>query len=995
MTSPFASTQGSLFSSDFLGETIVGVEEWAAVSEADLEQLARDLRDIFNAFPTDHPKDQAPNESQTEDDLIWPVLERLGWRDHLRQQNLSPRARADVPDGLLFADAEAKKRANGFPEEWKRYELGLAVVECKRWARPLDRRSGQTGEDTAPSTQMLRYLRRVDDLTQGNLRWGILTNGQRWRLYYQGARSVSEQFFELDLASLLHSSHHSPHPSPPNSPPHGPRPRPDFHDAPLPLDQGERAHWLKVFYLLFRKAAFQPAETHTQPFHARALDEGRFYEERVTENLSNLVFGTVFPLLGKAIADQNPDASLEDVRDAALVFLYRLLFIIYAEDRHLLPVQDSKYDDYSLREKVRNDVKRRKDTGDTFSLTSARYWSVIDDLCRAIDQGDASIGLPPYNGGLFERARTPLLSTTRLGDQVVADIIDALSFEQTPDGRRYINYRDLSVQQLGSIYERLLEYEITRDRNKGGDGAGAGDKDSDSAGARNRNSDSDALIVRPNIFARKGSGSYYTPDDLVSLIIRETVGPLVVRQMDAFRAAQADLEKEGFATEQIRARLSASDPAEGILNLKVCDPAMGSGHFLVSLVDYLADHVIAAIAEAEALVEGYRSPLSGRIERIRETIWTNALEKHWSVRAEQLDDRHIVRRMVLKRCVYGVDKNPMAVELAKVSLWLHTFTVGAPLSFLDHHLCHGDSLFGAWVRDGLDRVAAHGALFLNGPIQRAMSAARGMDQIEHLTDAEIDEAHQSAEIFEEVRAKTAPLDALLSLFHAFDWLDIKDKEEKAALNSFFDGQFGNPDDIALSLVSDIQRAQGAQAGQGAQGAQGGQAVHGGQEGQETQAVQGIQGSQALPEGHGVQGNSPAATAAAQGTAAANTAQTTEEAKIAAIFNDILARARALIREESFLNWQVAFPGVWTDWKAANAANAVHGEKVGGGGVRRIRLPCGDRQPALGPHKAGTGGMVRHPQAGHRHGHQSRRAERHDRGPQNIGRGPRPGTGPGL
>ena len=90
------------------------------------------------------------------------------------------------------------------------------------------------------------------------------------------------------------------------------------------------------------------------------------------------------------------------------------------------------YDDYALREKVRGDVGQRKDRDDVFSASAARYWSAIDDLCRAIDQGDASIGLPPYNGGLFDRQRVPLLTNIRLGDEVMAEAIDALSFEQTP-----------------------------------------------------------------------------------------------------------------------------------------------------------------------------------------------------------------------------------------------------------------------------------------------------------------------------------------------------------------------------------------------------------------------------------------------------------------------------------------------------------------------------------------------------------------------------------
>ena len=328
------------------------------------------------------------------------------------------------------------------------------------------------------------------------------------------------------------------------------------------------------------------------------------------------------------------------MREAALVLLYRLLFILYAEDRDLLPVRDTRYDDYALRERVRGDIGRRKDQGDTFAETLTTFWSAVDDLCRAIDQGEVSIGLPPYNGGLFDRTRVPLLDRIRLGDRVMADVIDALSFEQNEAGRRrYINYRDLGVRQLGSIYERLLEHELVPD--------------------------GEAVAVRPNIFARKGSGSYYTPDDLVGLIVEETIGPLVQARMNGFMEEAARVPADEQARVQAVAGLAEYDPAEAILALKVCDPAMGSGHFLVTLVDYLADRVIGAMAEAEAAVEGYVSPLASRVQAIRERIVANAEERNWTIDRDRLDDRHIVRRMVLKRCVYGVDKNPMAVELAK------------------------------------------------------------------------------------------------------------------------------------------------------------------------------------------------------------------------------------------------------------------------------------------------------------------------------------------
>ena len=849
---------GSLFAGDLLAESIVRSADWAALDDESLHEIEASLRVVFARFPAA----SSPNESQTEDDLIWPVLQCLGWTESLRQQNLTPQGREDVPDGLLFADETAKDRANHFAEEWKRYEFGAAMVESKRWLRSLDRRSGSRGEGAAPSIQMLRYLRRVDDLTSGGLRWGILTNGARWRLYYQGARSVSEQFFEIDLAALLGLPGHN--------------------EGDSALSKSERRHGLKLFVLFFRREAFLPDDADSRTFHQWALDEGRLHQERVAADLSDLVFGRVFPEIARAIAREAPDAPLGEVRDAALVVLYRLLFILYAEDRDLLPVRDERYDDYGLRHKVRGDVGRRKDRGDTFSETAARYWSAIDDLCRAIDAGDPSIGLPPYNGGLFDRARAPLLDRVRLGDRVMAGVIDALSFEARPEGRRYINYRDLSVQQLGSIYERLLEHEIARE--------------------------GDEIVVRPNVFARKGSGSYYTPDELVGLILEETIGPLVRSRLDAFAAEAARLRKSRRSARRRLEELGDLDPALKLLELKVCDPAMGSGHFLVGFVDYLADRVIASMAEAEDALEGYVSPLVKDIDTVRDTVLRNAGRRGWTIRPEQLDDRHVVRRMVLKRCVYGVDKNPMVVELAKVSLWLHTFTVGAPLGFLDHHLRCGDSLFGSWVRRGIDRAEEGGRLFLHEPLNQAMRATRSMQVIEKLIDAEIDEAERSAGVFDRLQRLTAPLDAFLSLVHGFEWLNVRNEEDKAALQSFFIGAFGDPVDIATGAapVADgaADRAECEASGSGA----GEPSRSGASEpaGVEPSRAPGLGTGETMgPEARGTPG--PRANAA---VGSQRFALLLDRAR------DLVSRARALVAEERFLNWQVAFPGVWSDWDSS-------------------------------------------------------------------------------
>lgn len=460
--------------------------------------------------------------------------------------------------------------------------------------------------------------------------------------------------------------------------------------------------------------------------------------------------------------------------------------------------------------------------GDAFSTSAARIWGHVSDLSRIIDKGDSSVGIPPYNGGLFATEGTPLLTSARIPDSVMAPALDALSYERSTGERRYINYRDLSVQQLGSIYERLLEFEIVRD-------------------------DAGALTVRPNLFARKNSGSYYTPDELVGLILDETLEPLISERLDAFRAAFGKLAAKDSEDYQ-RRELRAADPADAILGLRVCDPAMGSGHFLVSLVDTLADHVLDAMAEAASLGAGlhYTSPLADKIEDIRVTILKNARAANWTIDEEQLDDRHIVRRMVLKRCVYGVDKNPMAVELAKVALWLHTFTVGAPLSFIDHHLHAGDSLFGLWVRDAIDKASALGGeLLYNEALRNAQRSAEAMKTIEALTDVEIAEAHRSAAMYQDVELMTGELDGFVSFIHALDWLDLKAKDDKALVRLWLDGRFGDP----------IPIARGRKA----------------------------------PEG--------------------GKARSEEVEAFTAIWN----RARALVAEERFLNWQISFPGVWNNW----------------------------------------------------------------------------------
>lgn len=755
--------QGQLFTQDFLQRGIESTPPWQALSAGDVVRFEAALAAIFAALP----EGSTINEAQTEQLIIQPVLRELGWADDtLPQVNLSPRQREDVPDQLLFADAAAKARALTEKKDDRRYHHGLAILEAKRWGRPLDRgESADPHDPGAPSSQMLRYLSRVDVISDRKIKWGLLTNGAIWRLYWQDARSRAEEFFEINLAAVL-----------------------DLPGLQRDIDDIEPAHGLKLFFLFFHRSAFltQTWDSADRTFHAYALGEARLYEEKVSQDLGARVFTEIFPQLAEALARGDLQAVkqdvsygqfkrkqytreyLDEVREAALILLYRLLFLFYAEDRNLLPVRDPRYHPYSvrrLRERIRDEVDARK----TYSTKIDNIWRDLQGAFRLIDEGDDAVGMPAYNGGLFDRARAPLLERTRVPDAVMAPIIDALSRRTEDLLHAWINYRDLSVSHLGGIYERLLEYTLVHE-------VQAEDDYRDKP-------EIDRIVARPASFARKVSGSYYTHDDLVRLILRESIGTLAHERIEAFDKLVNRLGKKKSLTPTDWDALDQTDPASRLLDLKVCDPAMGSGHFLVALVDDLADRVLEAINSAQHLVVGkdfsahlielgrpWQSPLVVRIAQVRQTIRAAAKEHGWAVTDAQLDDRHIVRRMILKKTIFGVDKNLMAVELAKTALWLHTFTVGAPLSFLDHHLKHGDSLHGECLPDVQRGLSALGMLFQQAELQRLERAARSLTQVADFTDVDLAEARQSKQLAAEAEAEVAPLHALLDFWRALRWL---------------------------------------------------------------------------------------------------------------------------------------------------------------------------------------------------------------------------------
>jgi hypothetical protein len=826
VTSPFS---GSLFARHFLDEGVRETLAWRSLSDDRVRALRTTLESAVSSFGAS----TSPNEATTEQELILPVLVLLGWSHTLPQQGAGGRGRSDVPDRLLFASAEDKAAALAEPREEERYRHGISFLEAKRWQRPLDRgENGGAPDPGTPSAQMLRYLSRAEAASERRIQWGMLTNGRHWRLYWQGARSRAEEYFEVDADALSG-------------------------------DQPGADDLARLFVLVFGRDAFVPDESDPQrrPFLRLAREESRFWEELVSRDLGKRVFEEIFPRLLEGLARHDSPAPagadaafLDELRQAALTLLYRLLFVLYAEDRRLLPVGDERYDRYSLH-RLRLELGRRLDAGEAFSARAYGIDQRLRDLFAATGEGDGSIGLPPCDGGLFDRGRSPLLERVRLPDAELAPLLDALSRRREPDGRhRWINYRDLSVQHLGSIYERLFEREP----------AMVGDR----------------IVLRPQPAARKSSGSYYTPDSLVRRILEEAVGPLVADAVAGFETAAEALAADRKRTREERlAALAHHDPAARLVGLRICDPAMGSGHFLVSLVDYLTDHVLEQMALVESAVpwappgKPYRSPLAARIEQVRLQVLDNARREGWAIDASQLDDRHIVRRIVLKRVVYGVDKNPMAVDLAKVALWLHSFTAGAPLSFLDPHLRVGDSLHGEWsaaIVAAFDRV---GALWLGQERAKVAGASRTMAELARIADSDVAEVRRSQQLHRQAEGELASLRRLFDFWHALRWIDpvagrAPGAESHPGVAPLLRGVFGSPLEVL-----------------------------------------------------------------AAGRVEARFAATAEAAAV----EDLLGRVREVAARERFLHWELAFPEVWTSDLESPVPGGGFDAVVGNPPWERIRL----------------------------------------------------------
>ena len=678
----------SLFSGYYLEERIDTLEGWDCDGEA--EQAFETLRELWEL---EADLVASYNENELLDSWIDDVIDVLGF---------GTLSETTLPDGgghndrLLFESAEtrrdaAKRKRDGETEAM--YGLASAVLEAKQWDAEFTRRFSEQRSYRDASHQIKYYLERTPE----RLKWGILTNGKKWRLY--GTKDyATEIYYEVDLPELLESGD---------------------------VDR------FKYFYAFFRSAAFR--ETAGTAFLDTVWNESETAAQELGEDLQDNVF-TALRVLGEGFIhtndleiDPDDEAAREELKEQSLVLLYRLMFVLYAESRGLIhpddPDKQAEYDENFSLDEIRLSIHEEIASGDSYddySGYATQYWGQLEDLFGLIDSGQEELGIPPYNGGLFDDDQHAFLAENEVADRYIAEVIHRLGTTENGEGPVLADYADLDTRHLGSIYEGLLEHEFRIAPEAYAAVAENGGQvwkpaTEVTVAEAVETVDRGELYVVNDDGERKATGAYYTPDYVVSYIVEETVDPLLAD-------IKGDLESDGLepADREYFARFWQS-----VLDLKLLDPAMGSAHFLTNATGYLTEQVMEVVREQE--IQSY--------------------------------DEQYIRRQIAKECIYGVDINGMAVELGKLSMWLETLAADQPLAFLDHHIKPGNSLVGSDITEVLsdDPAEEVGQITLGQAFARARR-----DTLDHVMDLmqellaidneTLEDIKSMEEIYREIRA---------------------------------------------------------------------------------------------------------------------------------------------------------------------------------------------------------------------------------------------------
>jgi hypothetical protein len=496
-----------------------------------------------------------------------------------------------VPGGGLLSDDGSTE----FPVTHQWQHLPIHLVP---WSLDLDKRPA--GGGLPPQSMVQECLNR----TEAHL-WAIVSNGRVLRILRDSSSLAGSSYLEIDLEAMF---------------------------------DGELFDEFVLLYRLLHVSRFEvddgaaPSTCRMEKWRIEAIEAGTRFLDDITDGVQAAVIalGTGFlkhPDNGRLRGEFDQD----QYKRALLRLVYRLLFWFVAEERDLLQAPDvpalarERYTKYFSARRLRQASLRR------VGGSHGDRWQAIQLVLNGLgkEEGLPHLGLPGL-GGIYDKTPTDsMLNGLSLSNEYLLAAVKSLSRVWDKSTRRYrtVDYLHLGAEELGAIYESLLEL------------------------VPSRTADREFVLGNALGNLRKGTGSYYTPTSLIDCLLDSALDPVLddaQKRAGVAAAASGAEESEAIVSE--------------LLAVTVCDPACGSGHFLVAAARRIAKRV-ASFRE--------RNP-EPPVEALRRAL-----------------------RDVVSRCAYGVDLNPMAVELAKVSLWLEALEPGKPLNFLDAHIKQGNGLIGA------------------------------------------------------------------------------------------------------------------------------------------------------------------------------------------------------------------------------------------------------------------------------------------------------------
>jgi len=481
------------------------------------------------------------------------------------------------------------------------------------------------------------------------------------------------------------------------------------------------------------------------------LNDSKMFASELGVRLRERVYEQVVPPLATEIANQLrtkgndlDSKGLQLAYELTLRVLFRLLFQAYAEDRGLLPAgRNEIFDSNSMKHWAQHLLNRDPSTsfGD-----SSTIWFDLMQVWDAIDQGNPDMQIPAYNGGLFGgdpdlHPTGSLIRTLSIPDRVMGPALRALVVDEvTEDGvPGAVDFRSLSVREFGTIYEGLLESSLS-----------VADQDLtvDSKGAWVPAKEKDQIFAQANEVyfhsasgERKTTGSYYTPSFIVDHLIERSVEPAL---------------KDHLA--RVKELIDSGDQAAAyklFFDFRVADLAMGSAHFLVAAIDKIESIMRTFLVQPGNNIEDVNAELI-RLEEAAKT----ALGKDEAAYAE-IERSSLLRRQIARRCIYGLDINPLAVELSRLAIWIHTFVPGLPMSSLEHNLVCANSLTGIGsVDEGLnalipERAKGQSTLF-DGIVEESLSEAKALlEEVANADEADKKQALRAAEAAKQARESAA------------------------------------------------------------------------------------------------------------------------------------------------------------------------------------------------------------------------------------------------